>query len=101
MIPLVIRRGVSLEQLWPTLFPPGLRAKGLMVKLCTAYIDESGTSGPIMVATACIGDRDKWSRFERRWIRMLDTEMPTVPPRKRFFHMLTFNKREDQFEGWD
>jgi uncharacterized protein DUF3800 len=72
-----------------------------MAFLCIEYIDESGTAGPLMAVTACIGSVRKWDTFEKRWRLMLNREMAGVPPEQRFWHMLSYQRGKDQYDGWD
>src|SRR5215470_17344046 len=68
---------------------------------CIAYFDESGTSGPIMAVSMCVGSAGKWTRFDKRWRDMLAAEMPAIPEAHRYFHMRDLEHRERNFHNWE
>jgi hypothetical protein len=83
------------------LFPGVYAKRPRFVTLFRAFVDESGTSGPIMIVAACLTADKRYERFEPRWHDFIEKDMGDRPPALRAFHMLDYKKRQKQYEGWD
>jgi hypothetical protein len=68
------------------------------VRIWDCYFDTAGTesaaNGTVLVTVGVVAERDKWTRFDRRWLRILEDEGV------RGLHMREFAHSTGQYKAW-